>query len=144
LPRLFAQDPLAERLSRQTSFFTEFIDRNAPDAPLPHVEGSALVQIHCHHHAVIKPQSEQRVLERLGLDYELLPSGCCGMAGSFGFESEKYPVSMTAAERVLLPRVRAAPSDMLLLADGFSCREQIEQATGRSTTHVAELIAQAR
>ena len=66
------------------------------------------------------------------------------MAGSFGFESEKYAVSMTAAERVLLPRVRAAPSDILLLANGFSCREQIEQATGRSTTHVAELIAQAR
>src|SRR5258707_695330 len=84
------------------------------------------------------------VLERLGFAYELLPSGCCGMAGSFGFESEKSPVSMTAAERVLLPRVRAAPSDMLLLANGFSCREQIEQATGWSTTHVAELIAQAR
>src|SRR5262245_9284073 len=80
------------------------IDCNAPDAPLPHVERPSLVQIHCHHHGVIKPQSEQRVLERLGIDYELLPSGCCGMAGSFGFESEKYPVSMTAAERVLLPR----------------------------------------
>src|SRR5262245_19748686 len=79
------------------------IDCNAPDAPLPHVERPSLVQIHCHHHAVIKPQSEQRVLERLGVDYELLPSACCGMAGSFGFESEKYPVSMTAAERVLLP-----------------------------------------
>jgi FAD/FMN-containing dehydrogenase/Fe-S oxidoreductase len=144
LPGLFAQDPLAERLSRQTSFFTEFIDCNAPDAPLPLIERSALVQIHCHHHSIIKPQSEQRVLERLGLDYEFLPSGCCGMAGSFGFESEKYAVSMTAAERVLLPRVRAAPSDILLLANGFSCREQIEQATGRSTTHVAELIAQAR
>jgi Fe-S oxidoreductase len=81
LSGLFAQDPLAERLSRQTSFFTEFIDCNAPDAPLPLIERSALVQIHCHHHSIIKPQSEQRVLERLGLDYEFLPSGCCGIGG---------------------------------------------------------------
>jgi hypothetical protein len=69
---------------------------------------------------------------RLGLDYELLASGCCGMAGS-------YEVSMTAA---LLPRVQAASPDTIVLANGFSCREQIEQATGRKTTHIAELISQ--
>jgi Fe-S oxidoreductase len=143
LPGLFPQDASAERLSRQTLFFSEFIERNAPDAPLPHIARSALVQIHCHHHSVIKPQSEQRVLDRLGLDCEWLPSGCCGMAGSFGFESEKYDVSMTAAERVLLPRLRAAAVDTIVLANGFSCREQIEQATGRKTSHLAELISQA-
>jgi Fe-S oxidoreductase len=143
LPGLFPQDASAQRLSRQALFFSEFIERNAPDAPLPHIARSALVQIHCHHHSVIKPQSEQRVLDRLGLDYELLPSGCCGMAGSFGFESEKYDVSMTAAERVLLPRLRAAAVDTIVLANGFSCREQIEQATGHKTSHLAELISQA-
>jgi FAD/FMN-containing dehydrogenase/Fe-S oxidoreductase len=140
LPGLFPQDDAAQRLSRQTFFFTEFIDRTAPDVPLPRIARSALVQIHCHHHSIIKPQSEQRVLDRLGLDYELVPSGCCGMAGSFGFESEKYEVSMRAAERVLLPRLRAAPPETILLANGFSCREQIEQATGRRTAHVAELM----
>ena len=142
LPGLFPDDATAQRLSRQTLLFTEFIDRIAPDAPMPHIARSAVVQIHCHHHSIIKPQSEQRVLDRLGLDYELLPSGCCGMAGSFGFESEKYQVSMTAAERVLLPRVRAASPDTIVLANGFSCREQIEQATGRNTAHVAELMSQ--
>jgi Fe-S oxidoreductase len=105
-------------------------------------ELNVCASLHCHHHAVIKPKSEQWVLDRLGLAYEFLPSGCCGMAGSFGFEAEKYDVSMTAAERVLLPRIRTAAPDTILLANGFSCREQIEQATGRKTTHVAELIGQ--
>src|SRR5205085_2015380 len=127
LPGLFPNDSAAQRLATQTLFFTEFLDQHAPDKPLPRTAWPALVQIHCHHHAVIKPTSEKRVLDRLGLAYEILPSGCCGMAGSFGFESEKCSVSMIAAERVLLPRVRAAPPDTLLLANGFSCREQIEQ-----------------
>jgi Fe-S oxidoreductase len=99
------------------------------------------VQIHCHHHAVIKPDAERALLDRLGLLYELLPSGCCGMAGSFGFEADKYQVSMTTAERVLLPRLRAAEANVAVLANGFSCREQIEQAVGRNTLHIAELVA---
>jgi Fe-S oxidoreductase len=77
----------------------------------------------------------------MGLDYEVMTSGCCGMAGSFGFESDKYEVSMRAAERVLLPKVRASSPATLVLANGFSCREQIEQGTGRNTLHVADLIA---
>jgi Fe-S oxidoreductase len=80
-------------------------------------------------------------MERLGLDYEILASGCCGMAGSFGFEAEKYGVSMRAGERVLLPRVRSASRGTTILADGFSCREQIEQGSDRPTLHIAELIA---
>jgi hypothetical protein len=77
-------------------------------------------------------------------DYEVVPSGCCGMAGSFGFEAEKYDMSIAAAERVLLPRLRAIPEDTLVLANGFSCREQIEQCTGRRTVHVAEAVARRR
>jgi Fe-S oxidoreductase len=100
-----------------------------------------VVQFHCHHHAVIKTQSEQDVLDRLGLDYEVLKAGCCGMAGAFGFETQKYDVSIAAAERVLLPRLRAEPAETLVLANGFSCREQIEQCTGRRTAHVAEAMA---
>jgi Fe-S oxidoreductase len=137
---LFRGEERAQRLSRQTVFLTEFLDRHCelrqlPDSP------AVLVQMHCHQHAVIKPHSEKSVLGKLGLDHEVMASGCCGMAGSFGFEKAKYPVSMACAERVLLPKVRAAEGDTIILANGFSCREQVEQATGRATMHIAELIA---
>jgi Fe-S oxidoreductase len=138
---LFPNDTRAKKLANQMLLFTEFLDRHVPDVALPRVDRAALVQIHCHHHAVIKTESEAQVLNRLGLDYEIMRSGCCGMAGAFGFEKAKYQVSMKAAERVLLPKVRAAPPETIVLANGFSCREQIEQALGRKTTHIAELIA---
>ncbi len=140
LPGLFRGDQRARRLAKQTLFLTEFIEQQCGERQLPRLSGSALVQIHCHHHAIIKPTAESNVLERLGLNYEIMKSGCCGMAGSFGFESAKYEVSMAAAERVLLPKVRQSTSDTVILANGFSCREQIEQGTGRRTFHVAELI----
>jgi Fe-S oxidoreductase len=143
LPGLFPGEERAVRLSRSTSFLTEFLDREGLDLGRLRTASRALVQFHCHHHAVLETAAEQRVLDRLGLNYEVMASGCCGMAGSFGFEAEKYPVSMAAAERVLLPKLRAAPSGGLVLANGFSCREQIEQGTGRPTLHVAELIARA-
>jgi Fe-S oxidoreductase len=136
---LFPGDEKAKRLSEQTLFFTEFLDRN--DCDLPRIDSKALVQLHCHHHAVIKPTAEKAIFKRLGVDSEIMASGCCGMAGAFGFETDKYAVSMAAAERVLLPKVRAAEADTLILANGFSCREQIEQASGRSAIHIAELIA---
>src|SRR6185436_8306130 len=100
----------------------------------------ALVQGHCHHRALFGLDDEQRALASLGLDVEVLDAGCCGMAGSFGFEAgQKYELSLQIAERKLLPAVRAAP-DRLLVADGFSCREQIRQATGRSPLHLAEVL----
>jgi len=139
LPALFPDDERAKRLSEQVLLLSEFMERAGITGLTPRA-GTALVQIHCHHHAVIKTSGEQYVLDQIGLDYEIMKSGCCGMAGSFGFERDKYPLSMTAAERVLLPRVRTAPPDTIILANGFSCREQIEQATGRSTMHIAELL----
>jgi Fe-S oxidoreductase len=85
--------------------------------------------------------SDQKMLERLGLDFEVLDSGCCGLAGSFGFEAgEKYEMSMKAGERVLLPKVREASPDTLVVADGFSCRTQIEHGTARRALHLAEVI----
>jgi Fe-S oxidoreductase/FAD/FMN-containing dehydrogenase len=137
---LFPDNKAARRLSEQTLFFTEFLDRNNCD--LPRAGGDALVQLHCHHHAVIKPASEKRILDRLGINFDVMATGCCGMAGAFGFEKDKYAISMTAAERVLLPRVRNAPRDTTILANGFSCREQIEQGSDRQTRHIAELIAE--
>jgi Fe-S oxidoreductase len=142
LPNLLAGDARAQRLSDQTVFFSDFVADRLDGLALPPNWQKALVQIHCHHHAVIKRAGEQALLDRLGLDYQILPSGCCGMAGAFGFESAKYDISMAIAERVLLPTVRAADPDVFIVSDGFSCREQIEQATGRHTLHAAELVAQ--
>ncbi|MGB9166790.1 MAG: (Fe-S)-binding protein [Rhodomicrobium sp.] len=141
LPDLFPRDRTAKKLKENAFLFSEFLDGHCGDLKLPQVKRKALTQVHCHHYAVLDVEAEKRVMGRLGLDYEVLSSGCCGMAGSFGFESGKYDVSMKAGERVLLPRVRAADRDCLVLADGFSCREQIEQGAGRKTHHLAEIIA---
>jgi hypothetical protein len=92
----------------------------------------------------MKMDAEEAVLTKLGLDFHVLDSGCCGMAGSFGFErGERYDVSIRCGERVLLPAVRGAPKDTLLITDGFSCREQISQTTGRRTHHLAQVIQMA-
>jgi Fe-S oxidoreductase len=85
-------------------------------------------------------RSEEAVLRAMGVEYQLLDSGCCGMAGSFGFEAHKYDLSVKAGERVLLPAVRAAAEDTLIIASGFSCHEQIVQLTGRKPMHLAEVL----
>jgi Fe-S oxidoreductase len=99
------------------------------------------VHAHCHQQAVLGLQDERAVLGRLGLDCEVLDSGCCGMAGSFGFDARKYDVSVRCAERVLLPALRAAAPDTLVVTNGFSCRAQIEALAARRPLHLAELLA---
>lgn len=141
LINLFPQHPRAQRLARQTFLFSEFIDRHKEKFAVKPLGRRAIVQIHCHHHSIMTDAAERRVLEHLGVDYDIMPSGCCGMAGSFGFERAKYDLSMKAAERVMLPRIRSVSPDTLILANGFSCREQIEQATQRKTQHIAEVMA---
>ena len=86
---------------------------------------------------------EISLLERLGLDFDVLDSGCCGMAGSFGFDKNKYALSVTIGELVLLPEVRAATNDTLIIANGYSCREQIAQCTPRQALHLAEVMQRA-
>jgi FAD/FMN-containing dehydrogenase/Fe-S oxidoreductase len=142
LGNLFPEDETAQRLAHQTLLFSELIDREGERFPLPHLQRRAVVHFHCHHKAVLKTEAEERVLRQLGLDLTLPPAGCCGMAGSFGFESDKYELSMKAAEEVLLPAVREAAPQTLIIADGFSCHEQIEQAAARPTKHLAEVIAE--
>jgi len=137
---LFPRDEQAARLSRQAVLLAELIENEAPDFRPPPLGGKAIVQIHCHQRAVLGTEAERQVLARLGLDFEVLDSGCCGMAGAFGFEKSHYAVSLAAGERVLLPAVRKAAPETLVLADGFSCREQIAQATGRRALHIAELM----
>src|SRR5262249_20355889 len=125
---LYPNDQRARRLKEQSFLLSEFLEKECGDSPLPNLLGRrALVQVHSHHHAVLAPAAERQLLERLGLEVEIMPTGCCGMAGSFGFEAEKYPWSMKIAERALLPKLREAPADAVVLANGFSCREQIEQ-----------------
>ncbi|HEX7101773.1 MAG TPA: FAD-binding and (Fe-S)-binding domain-containing protein [Nitrolancea sp.] len=138
---LLPYDEDAKRLYRQTYLLSEFLDQHVDQFDFPRLERKAIVHGHCHHHAIMKLDAEERVLQRLGLDYELLDSGCCGMAGAFGFErGEHYDVSVKAGERVLLPAVRAAADETLLIANGFSCREQIAQGSDRRALHLAEVV----
>jgi FAD/FMN-containing dehydrogenase/Fe-S oxidoreductase len=122
---------------------SEFIEREGDRFRMPHLQRKAIVQGHCHHKAIMKFEPEERVLQKIGLQFEHLDSGCCGMAGAFGFEAKHYDISMRIGDRVLLPRVREADGDTLIIADGFSCREQIEQATGRHALHLAEVLQMA-
>jgi Fe-S oxidoreductase len=119
---------------------SEFLQQKAPAFKAPKLYRQAIVHTHCHHTAVMKLSAEEAILKDLGLNCEILKSGCCGMAGSFGFEAEKYDVSITCGERVLLPAVRHASKDTLIIANGFSCREQIQQQTDRHALHLAEVI----
>ncbi|MGA9794391.1 MAG: FAD-binding and (Fe-S)-binding domain-containing protein [Rhizomicrobium sp.] len=140
LPALFPNDPLVTALSKQTRFLSEFLQDRAI---VPEVRDTApplLVQYHCHHHAVLDKQAETDLLASLPARAEILQQGCCGMAGSFGFEAAKYDLSRTIGEKSILPTIRNAPAATAILANGFSCREQIEQMTGRNTLHLAQYL----
>jgi hypothetical protein len=91
----------------------------------------------------MKTHQDEALFKRMGADYELLNSGCCGMAGSFGFGADKYDVSVAIGEKTLLPKVRNAKDSEVIVADGFSCREQVEQLTDRHALHTAEVLAMA-
>ena len=141
-PNLLHGHADARRIAAQTHTLTEFLA--ALDGwQAPHLEGKALVHGHCHHKSVLDFDSELRVIRATGLDVDVPETGCCGMAGAFGFEraGDHYAVSMAAGERVLLPAVRAAGDDTYVVTGGFSCREQIEQATERTVLHPAQLLA---
>jgi FAD/FMN-containing dehydrogenase/Fe-S oxidoreductase len=140
LINLYPNDEDAQRLSKQTMLLSEFLDEPAGRYQPPQLRRKAIVHGHCHHRAVMKMTSEENILKRMALDYTLLDSGCCGMAGGFGFEKDHYEVSIKVGERVLLPAVRQADADTLIIADGFSCREQIAQSTDRQALHLAEVI----
>src|SRR5438067_2306615 len=138
LHAMFPNDPRAARLAAQTKTLGELLaDWQPPRGPRTRV----LYHRHCHQQAVLDPSREVALLERAGCDVRVLDSGCCGMAGSFGFETEKYDLSVALAERVLLPAIRDEP-DALVVTDGFSCREQIRQLAPIRARHVAEVLAE--
>ena len=143
LLNLFPHDQRAQSLARQTFLLSEFLENNSRNSPLPRFERKALLHGHCHHKSIQKMTAEESLLRRIGIDCQSPAPGCCGMAGSFGFEHDKYDISMAIGELELLPAVRKAPSDWLIIADGFSCREQIAQGTGRHALHLAEVLQMA-
>jgi FAD/FMN-containing dehydrogenase/Fe-S oxidoreductase len=143
LLNLFPHDERAQALSRQTFLLSEFLETHAKDFPLPQLDRKALLHGHCHHKSLMKMTAEESVLHRLGIDFQSPAPGCCGMAGSFGFEPDKYELSIAIGELELMPAVRRTPADWLIIADGFSCREQIAQGSPRRALHLAEVLQMA-
>lgn len=138
LPRLFPADERARKLADNSFLLSEFLEReNWQPPPLPR---RLMVQAHCHHHASLDIDAEKKQLQRLGATVDWLDAGCCGMAGSFGFRASSYELSQTIGELSLLPAVRAADEATVIVANGFSCREQIRQGSGRHALSFAEVI----
>ncbi len=141
LRNFYPKDARAQRLAKQTYLLGDFLEQHAPDYKPPQLDGREIVlHGHCHHKSVFKMKAEKSLLEATGAKVTMLDSGCCGMAGPFGFEKDKYEVSQTLGERVLLPAVRKAAQETLIVTDGFSCREQIAQNTSRRAMHFAEVL----
>jgi FAD/FMN-containing dehydrogenase/Fe-S oxidoreductase len=140
LQNLFPDHPPATRLRSLTFLLSEFLERHADGYEPPRLPRRVLLHGHCHQKALLKMTHAESLLRKMGAELQSVDSGCCGMAGPFGFEREKYSVAQAAGERVLLPAVRHASADTLIISDGFSCREQILQSTGRRALHLAEAI----
>ena len=139
LQQLFPGDARAEDLARRTRSLAEFLDQRGY-APR-RVFGRALLQGHCHQQALAGMGPDVKLLRAAGLEVEAPDFGCCGMAGSFGFRQETGAAARRIAELALLPKLRAATPDTVVVADGFSCREQIEGLGGRTAQHLAEVLA---
>jgi len=143
LVKMMPHDEDARRLAASACHFGEFFTRYGIQPP--HLDGQALLWGHCHHRATGGIDPEQQVLAGMGLDVRPLSGGCCGLAGSWGFEQGKYGISLDCGEQALLPAVRDASPDTLVVANGFSCKTQIEHArTGRRALHLAEVMQLAR
>ena len=140
LRNLFPKDPRAARLRAQTFLLAEFLQTHVPNYAPPPLSRKILLHGHCHQKSLMKMTAEESLLRKMGADLNSLDSGCCGMAGPFGFEKEKFAISQAIGERILLPAVRQASHDTIIVSDGFSCREQILQATGRTPLHLAEVL----
>jgi Fe-S oxidoreductase len=136
--RAFART-LSERAVLFDSFVADHLERGGLRLP----GGDALVHVHCHQRALVGPTDTERALSAAGLRAHVLDAGCCGMAGAFGYDKKHYRLSVEVGERLLLPTVRTAPGETTVVANGFSCREQIRQLTGRRAYHFAEVVSRA-
>jgi FAD/FMN-containing dehydrogenase/Fe-S oxidoreductase len=148
-PELMAKDEATEKLASQTVTLAELLTEHTPGWSAPdcsRVAPNAIIQVHCHQHAVLGWDADAKLLVECRVEAKRLASGCCGLAGNFGFEPGHLEISRACAERVLMPTVREADSDTAVIADGFSCRTQIEQmgSNGHQAMHLAELLAAGR
>jgi Fe-S oxidoreductase len=150
LPELFPNDHRAERLRNQVWLLADWLEAKTPESAAGLLAGRLagkriLIHGHCHHKAVFGgPASEIALLRKAGATVEPIETTCCGMAGPFGFEKDKYEVSRTIANLGLLPAVESAAPETIVVADGFSCREQIAQLGHREAVHFAEALAKAK
>ncbi|MFZ0164597.1 MAG: FAD-binding and (Fe-S)-binding domain-containing protein, partial [Trebonia sp.] len=142
-PELFPDDQDVLRLRDHTLTLAELLTAHTPGWEPPALRRPVLAQVHCHQHAVMGWDADEKLLENAGADTEHLETGCCGLAGNFGFQRGHGEMSRALAERALLPRLRSASSGAVVLADGFSCRTQIHEldSGGRDAMHLAELLA---
>lgn len=145
LTELMPEHDLASAVASNTFTLSEFLVEKAPGwlESIPALGADALVQTHCHQHSVMGFDADRRVLAAAGVIADVPDSGCCGLAGNFGFERGHYATSKAVGERVLLPAVRAADPNALIIADGFSCRTQIDQETSRQALHLAQVLQRA-
>ena len=139
LPKLFPDDPRAERLSRSVFLLGDFL--LAQDYTPPSLNVDVLVHTHCHQKSLFGSRGDAAMLERAGVRTAWLDSGCCGMAGSFGFNPDHVGLSRNVAELVLVPEVRKRPAGTVIVTNGFSCREQVKHLTGRTAVHLAQVLA---
>ncbi|HET7478423.1 MAG TPA: FAD-linked oxidase C-terminal domain-containing protein [Rubrobacteraceae bacterium] len=143
LPNMMPNDEDARRLSRDILTLSEFLVQEAKHYDPPKLNRKAIVHGHCHQKAIMGMSAEQQLYEKMGLDYEVLDSGCCGLAGSWGFEEDKYDLSMKIGARRLFPAARDADTDTLVISDGFSCKTQLQQGTDRRALHTAQVVKMA-
>ena len=141
LVEMLPEDSRAAQLARLACTLGEFLTTHAEDYRPPLLTGTALFHAHCHQKSVLSVEPDISLLRTSGLQVETPDSGCCGMAGGFGFYRDRYDVSVAVGERVLLPAVRESDQQKLIVSDGFSCREQIRQCTDRQAVHLAEVLA---
>ena len=137
---LLPHDHNAQRLSKQSFTLAEFLETQTPRYTPRGLNRKVVVHGHCHQKAIMGMSHEASLLKKMGADMELLDSGCCGMAGSFGFEKNKYQVSQTVFKHELQTHIETASQETILIADGFSCKTQIKQNSGREALHIAQVM----
>jgi Fe-S oxidoreductase len=143
LVNLIPDDWRAARLRDQTFTLAELVQEHRARFRFEKIELPMLFHGHCHQKAIMKTDPDERLLRDIAASVDVPDSGCCGMAGAFGFEEKHYDVSVAVGERVLLPAVRDADPDTIVVTDGFSCNEQVVQQTGRRPVHLAVLLRDA-
>ncbi|HEY0359576.1 MAG TPA: FAD-binding and (Fe-S)-binding domain-containing protein [Mycobacteriales bacterium] len=140
---VLGETPFTTYLAENVVTLAEALERYAPDWQPPAIDRPAVGQVHCHQSSVLGYDADRRLMARAGIDTAEMQQSCCGLAGNFGFEKGHFDVSQAAGERLLLPAIEGAPDDAVLLADGYSCRTQVQQLAGRRPQHLVEALAAA-